>query len=306
MSQNPVPVGILDLCRHFGDPPAEAIWAALELAPRVEQMGYSRYWLAEHYTRDVAHSSPEMLVAVIAGLTRQMRVGTAGVLLRFHRPFKVANDFSLLETIYPGRIDLGLARGGVEPKIQALLSAAPAAEPPYEQKVDQVLQLIMGTTNIPRNPLSNTVPEVWILGSNTESMQIAARNGTAFCLALFVEGGANSPDEILRTYRQSFRPSSILQQARVGLAIAGVCANQTAEAVRMCEEYGKGVVPNIVGSPAECGRNVSALVDRYAADEIVFLNMCRRTDDRERSYLLLAQSLGLQERLNDADPPIAK
>src|SRR5579859_4681025 len=114
MTQVGFQLGALDLCRLYdGHKPSDTVWETIELAQLLESYGYGRYWLAEHHTADVAHSSPEILTPIVAGLTRRIIVGPAGVLLRFHSPLKVAKDFRLLHTLYPGRVDLGLARGGV-------------------------------------------------------------------------------------------------------------------------------------------------------------------------------------------------
>src|SRR5262245_27080962 len=108
----PISLGVLDFCDVLpGRDPRSAVLETAELARRAESFGYSRYWLAEHHESGAAHAAPEILTAVVAGVTRKMRVGPAGVLLHFYSPFKVAEQFRLLETIYPGRIDLGVARG---------------------------------------------------------------------------------------------------------------------------------------------------------------------------------------------------
>src|SRR5712671_3615743 len=97
-------LGALDLSPvPAGASPAAAIQTTLQTAPLLEGFGYSRYWMAEHHGAFVSHSSPELLVPVIAGLTKKMRVGVAGILLRLHSPLKVAKNFRLLEAVYPGR-----------------------------------------------------------------------------------------------------------------------------------------------------------------------------------------------------------
>ena len=99
---NEFSLGALDLCKLFpGQTHHAVIWESIELAPRLEQSGYGRYWLAEHHGSDVAHGSPELLAPVLAGVTSKMRIGVAGVLLRLYSPYKVAQDFRLLHTIFP-------------------------------------------------------------------------------------------------------------------------------------------------------------------------------------------------------------
>src|SRR5262245_47998330 len=108
-------LGALDFTRtSFQLGAADALQDTIDLAPHLDALGYSRYWLAEHHVQNVAHSSPEILVAVLAGLTECMRIGVAGILLRYYSPLKVAYVFQLLATLYPGRIDLGIAKGATD------------------------------------------------------------------------------------------------------------------------------------------------------------------------------------------------
>src|SRR5947209_16350919 len=94
-----------------GMKPADAIWDTIDLSKDLDALGYSRFWIAEHHGSGVAHSCPEILIPVIAGITHRIRVGSAGILLRLYNPLKIAKTFRLLHAIYPRRIDLAIARG---------------------------------------------------------------------------------------------------------------------------------------------------------------------------------------------------
>jgi Luciferase-like monooxygenase len=125
----PLTLGALDLSPVFrGMKPVDAIAMTLEIAPMHEAFGYSRYWLAEHHGPKVAHSSPELLVSIIAARTQRMHIGTAGILLRLHSPLKVAKKNRLLHSIFPDRIDLGIARGGTAPEQEILLRSGAGEE----------------------------------------------------------------------------------------------------------------------------------------------------------------------------------
>jgi luciferase family oxidoreductase group 1 len=298
-------LGYLDLCRVApGAKAADAIWTSVELAPRLEAYGYSRYWLAEHHTDDVAHSCPELLVPVIAGVTSRMRVGTAGILVRFYSPLKVAKDFRLLHTLFPGRIDLGLARGSAPPQVQRAfgINGPPAQEygdtAGYEGKVRELLGYLRGTGEVIANPAGVAPPEVWILGSKSTSMTLAAQNGTAFCLALFLPDAREAVDTvaIVDRYADEFQPSRERATPRCSLALAGVCSESEDEARRIASEHGRGLTPTAVGTPAQCREIFEQLAVRHGVSEFVFLDLSPTLEGKSRSCGLVAEALGVGVR----------
>lgn len=286
-------VGVLDFSKIR--PPAtapDAIWDTIALAPEVEAMGYHRYWVTEHHNYDVAHSSPDLLLPVLAGVTERIRVGTAGMLLRFYSPLKVANDFRLLHTVFPERIDLGIARGFASEEVsRKLLEGHP--ERPFADKVDELLALLRDAGEVEARPPRVVPPEVWILGSSTTSVKLAGRAGTHFCLALFL-GRPDKPSEaIVSGYRESFEPSLFAAEPRVGLAVAVACAESRAEAQRLAAEFGPGVTHGAIGTPEDVRDILLELEERHAADELILLDLCLRLRDRVRSYRLIADALAL-------------
>src|SRR5262245_44367280 len=120
-------ISLLDSCSIApGSTAAHALCDMTEVAVRADQLGFHRFWLAEHHSSTIGHASPELLVPVVAGMTERIRVGTAGILLSFKSPLAIANDFRLLSTLFSGRIDLGLGRGLVpEHTASALLYGRP-------------------------------------------------------------------------------------------------------------------------------------------------------------------------------------
>ncbi len=285
-------VGALDLSPVFrGTKPSEALWATLELAPLVESFGYSRYWLAEHHGSGVAHSSPELLVPVISGLTERIRVGTAGVLLRRYSPLKVAENFRLLHALYPGRIDLGIARGGNSGNTeQASIRDSVASD--FEAKVSELLRYLRDKSQDIASPLGVWPPEIWMLGSNITSMYIAARYGTAFCFAQFLARQELDPASVIATYRANFKPSLDISEPKCSIAFAGICAATDAEAralVPLNPPY--TVFPTIVGGPAKFVLELQTLRARTGVTQFIFLDMCKAFEDRVNSYRLLASAL---------------
>jgi luciferase family oxidoreductase group 1 len=224
-----VRLSVLDQVPHFrGQTAAAALQESIALACEAEQLGYLRFWIAEHHNLGhFACGAPEILATVIAGQTTNIRVGTGGVMLPNYSPLKVAETFRLLSTLYPGRIDLGLGRsfgtdGATLEALRPYLPPGQKGEPDlYLQQVRALLTFLnraetssLDETNDPcfpgicAVPAGGASPDVWLLGSSQSSAVAAASLGLAFCFAQFVH--AESMPHVLETYRQSFKPSRYL------------------------------------------------------------------------------------------------
>ena len=220
----------------------------MALARRCDELGYHRYWVAEHHASDtLASSSPEILVTRLAAETERIRVGSGGVMLSHYSPFKVAENFRLLEVLYPGRIDLGVGRA---PGSDGLTAAALAYGNPlgieyYPAKVKDLIAFVSGGIPITEafhdlkaTPKTATTPEVWMLGSSYDSAAYAARFGLPYSHAHFI--APQLATEALQQYRERFVPEHLTKAyASIGVfAIAvedpsaprcsGACAKSSA------------------------------------------------------------------------------
>jgi luciferase family oxidoreductase group 1 len=293
--RRPLRLGVLDLCPA---PPGQraqaALFGSLELAACAEALGYGRYWLAEHHGPGTAHSSPELLVGLIAQLTGRMRVGTAGVLLSYYSPLKVAKDFRLLQALFPGRIDLGVGAGRVDEETARGLLGGEGRVPDYAEKVSDLVAYLRDERPPAVTPAGVGVPEVWVLGSGSPGgARTAARLGTAYSLGLFLAGSKDDPAP-LDAYRSEFRPSRALPRPRCNLAVAGVCASTEEEARRLAALHRNSfLVPRVVGSPEQCRVHLRELAARYDVDEIIFLALGGGAEQRLLSYQLLARACEL-------------
>ncbi len=290
----PFQLSALDFCVvPRGLQPVDGLWQALDLAPALESFGYSRYWIAEHHSPKVIQSSPEILLPILAGVTNRMHIGTAGILLSYYSPFKVASCFRFLNMVFPGRIDLGLGRGRAHGGVESLLLENRQDRRPYEDKVKELLTFLRGHGEEAVPPLNIAPPEVWVLGSTATSMPLAAANGTAFCLSLFLNQVVD-PHDVIAQYQDRFQPSPELPAPRWSLAVAGVCHEDEAEARRIADDRQQEVTPTLVGTPEQCREGVESLRERYRTREIVFLDLSERYEQRVSSYRLLAEALGIQ------------
>lgn len=292
-------LGVLDLA--WAEPPrrhADVARDALELAPLADALGFSRYWLAEHHSPWVAHASPELLLPLLAGLTGRIRVGTAGVLLGYYSPYKIACNFRLLEALFPGRIDLGIARGKPDGDVgPALLDGRPEDVEPeaHAARVDRLLEALDGRSAPPAAPYGVEPPAVWLLGSSGESGRIAAERGAAFSLSLFFRAWLGP--EVLDRYRAEFRPCQRLAAPCANVAVAGACAETRAEALRsLARHHNAFMLPTVVGTPAECAEQLQVIAAHYAVDEVVFMDVAIGRAERSRTCELLAAAVGLEAR----------
>ncbi|MGE5596627.1 MAG: MsnO8 family LLM class oxidoreductase [Hyphomicrobiales bacterium] len=179
-------LGVLDQSPiRAGGTPAEAIRETLELAELCDRLGYHRYWLAEHHSSGgLASASPEILIGQVAARTSRIRVGSGGVMLTHYAPLKVAEQFRMLETLFPGRIDLGVGRAPGSDTKTARALAPGAPQPGLERYPEQLMDLygfLSGDlpgdhpfAGVQAMPFGDTLPELWLLGSSSAGGEYAA------------------------------------------------------------------------------------------------------------------------------------
>jgi len=235
-----VPLSVLDLAPvSSGSTSADALGHTLELARHADELGYTRYWLAEHHNMPgIASSAPAVLIGHVADTTERIRVGSGGVMLPNHAPLVVAEQFGMLEALHPGRIDLGIGRApGTDPATAAALRRSADALS-VEDFPEQLLDLIGFFTGefpddhpyraITAVPALGNMPALWMLGSSGYGAQVAGMLGLPFAFAHHFSADNTIP--ALELYRRAFRPSSVLSAPYAMIGVAVVCADDDAEA----------------------------------------------------------------------------
>lgn len=233
LDQSPVPEGSTG---------ADGLRASVTLARDAEALGYHRYWVAEHHgTPGLAGASPEVLIAAIASATARIRVGSGGVMLPHYSPLKIAETFSALAGLFPGRIDLGLGRAaGTDPGTAYALQRDRRGSSPddFPEQLVELLGYLDGALP-PEHGFSHLaatlpglpeVPTPWLLGSSPQSGLWAAELGLPYAFADFINPhGA----EIARRYRDTFTPASGRERPHVAVCVWALCAESDAEAERL-------------------------------------------------------------------------
>ena len=228
-----------------GTSATEAFQTTKHLAPQAESAGYSRFWVAEHHgmAESIASSTPEVLIAHLAAHTETITIGSGTILLNHYSPFKVAETFSVLDALAPGRIDLGLGRATGIPAVDlALRSGKPQRESrDHEAKITEVLDHLYGSfapdhpyhdISMPR--AANSTPDVWVLGSSPHSAAIAGTLGLPYAFAAFIR--PTVAKQALTQYRASFsaRPEYTGRSEPYSiLAVNIACAETDHDAARL-------------------------------------------------------------------------
>ncbi|HET7430992.1 MAG TPA: LLM class flavin-dependent oxidoreductase [Nocardioides sp.] len=242
----------------------EALAASRSLARVADELGYRRYWVAEHHNMPaVASTNPPVLIAMLASATERIRVGSGGVMLPNHEPLVVAEQFALLEAAFPGRIDLGIGRApGTDPLTRYVLrgGSGPAADDAISRFPDYVddVRALMGTDGVQvsvagrRQPLRATPhatsrPTTWLLGSSDYSARLAADRGMPYVFAHHFSGQGTS--EALALYRSTYQPSEEHPEPQTFLTVNAVVAESADEARRLAQPQAHAMVALRTGAP---------------------------------------------------------
>jgi luciferase family oxidoreductase group 1 len=242
LDQSPIPEGLT-----AGD----ALRNTVDLAKLADDLGYHRYWLAEHHgTPGLADSSPEVIVGPVAAATSKIRVGTGGVMLPHYSPLKVAETFHMLSSMFPGRIDLGIGRApGTSGAVSYALQRDRRQPPPddFPQQLGELLNYFSPEAKQPfpqlpavrlhglgKDPSAAEFPAPWLLGSSPQSAVWAAELGLPYCFADFInpEGAG-----FAHVYRQNFVPSKWSNAPRMAIAAWAICAETDEEAMLLSASF---------------------------------------------------------------------
>ena len=321
-----IPLSILDLVPiRVGDSASDAFRNALNLAQHAERWGYQRFWMAEHHNMTgIASAATSVVIGYVAGGTKTIRVGSGGVMLPNHSPLVIAEQFGTLESMYPGRIDLGLGRApGTDQLTTRAMRRDPMAAEHFPADV-QELQHLFGPVQpgqkIRAVPGANLHVPLWILGSSTYGAQVAAHFGLPYAFASHF--APDALDDALAAYRQLFKPSEQLQAPYAMPCVNVIAADTDAQARRLftsLQQRFTDMVRNtrgqlappiddidtywspaekahasrmlscsFVGSPETLRRELGAFIERTGANELMVSAAVFEHTARLRSYELLA------------------
>jgi luciferase family oxidoreductase group 1 len=322
-----VPFSILDLVPVIlGETPREALRKSLDLAQHAERFGYKRYWVAEHHNMTaIASAATSVVIGYLAGGTSTIRVGSGGIMLPNHSPLVIAEQFGTLESLYPGRIDLGLGRApGTDQRTLRALRRDPTRTDDFPQEVLELQSLLAPVKPgqaVRAVPGYGTEVPIWILGSSTFGAELAAALGLPYAFASHFAPAALF--EALDIYRTEFKPSKQLEHPYAMVGVNVVAAETDEEARRLfttvqqsftnllrsspgklqppidnIEEYwtpaekrqaSRMLERSIVGSPETVRRGLESFVAETNAEELIIVSSLYDHSARVRSYEILAE-----------------
>ncbi|MCQ4082884.1 LLM class flavin-dependent oxidoreductase [Streptomyces sp. RB6PN25] len=338
----PVPLSVLDLATvGSGRSSADALRTSAALARRAEARGFHRYWVAEHHSMPgVASSSPAVILANLAAHTRTIRLGSGGVMLPNHAPLVIAEQFGTLEALAPGRVDLGLGRApGTDGATAAALRRTERAEgaDDFPQQLAELIRFLdddfpdghpYRRIHAVPGPVQGTTagrPPVWLLGSSGFSAQLAGALGLPFAFAHHFSAANTIP--ALALYRDSFRPSAVLDRPYALIGVQAFAADDEREARRQVltgalamlrlrtgrpglvpspeeteayhftsleREFVDSWLANVeYGTPEAVREGLGALAKRTGADELMITSNAHGGEARLRSFELIADAYEL-------------
>jgi len=310
--------------------PAQALQDSGKLVQLADELGFERYWVSEHHNfKLVAGSAPEVLIPYLASRSVRIRVGSGGIMLPNHSALKMSENFGLLSTLFPGRIDFGIGRapGGDRISAHLLNPSNTFSEKDFFQQLKDVRTYLNGEGTeasegrVKAYPVPEVLPEFWILTSSGGSAQFAAHFGMALSFAHFINpfGGP----EVAAIYRDSFKPSAELAEPKVNVGIFAFCSEDEQKVEDWITEFdyrmlhiemgATGELPSleeikameynmhqrsriaynrnrfIAGTPDVVHKKLSKLAEDYNVDEIMIATWADSYEDRKKSYELIAE-----------------
>lgn len=317
-------LSVLDLAPVLeGSTPAESFQNSRELIQAVESYGYNRYWVAEHHNmQGIASSATAVLIGYLAASTNSIRVGAGGIMLPNHAPLMVAEQFGTLESMYPGRIDLGLGRA---PGSDMLTARALRRDDRGAYEFDRLVDELRGYFEDVERPViavpgkGMSIP-IWLLGSSLYSAQLAGQLGLPYSFASHF--APDLMDDAIATYTRNFKPSDVLEKPYVMVAVNAIIADTDDEAEFLAStlfqqflgiiqgKRGKTQPPRdmsnlwtedqkkvvhqqlkytFYGSSEKVYKQLAEFMSNREIDELMINSPIYNIDDRKKSYELLSK-----------------
>lgn len=326
---NDIPLSILDLAMiNEGSDASQSFKNSVDLAQHAEDWGYNRYWLAEHHNMPgVASSATSVIIGHVAGATKEIRVGSGGIMLPNHAPLVIAEQFGTLDAMYPGRIDLGLGRapGSDQATAYALRRTLQSNGEDFPQQLEELRSYFAGnpTDRVRSFPGAGQNVPIWLLGSSGFSAQLSAQLGLPFSFASHFAPAYMM--QALQLYHQNFRPSKDLKEPHAMMGVNLIAAETDEKAAYLAtsmqqqflnirqnkmtqfqppikdidavwSQYEQAAVTQqseapsvIIGGPETVKRKLEEFIEMTKADELIISSGIFNHEDRLRSYKIVSE-----------------
>ncbi|HZI56614.1 MAG TPA: LLM class flavin-dependent oxidoreductase [Verrucomicrobiae bacterium] len=302
-----IELGVLDLgVREPDNTATEAVKSVLSFSQLCEELGYSRYWVAEHHEGNSSYCAPDILIGWLASQTHHIRLGSAGILLRYRDPYLTAQAFSLLGALYPNRIDLGIARGSIGGSIREYFARQDTSPRLLDEKCARLARMFQVNEKLSFLRPHEFLPTLWLMGGKNAALT-AAKHKMNFCLDSFFQ----LPDdqqvkETLEQYTDTFRERSMTREPEYAVAIAGICATTEKEAQELLNNSAASgfpiglIKPAVVGSPETWKAYIAEKTERWGLTTLIVLVATLDPAARRKSLQLIAHLAGIGLMENEA------
>lgn len=274
----------------------------LEYAIKAEEFGYNRIWLSEHHNFNPVSPwlSPEVIIPIIAGITSKIKVGSGGILLRHHSPYRIAYSFKLLNNLFSDRIDLGIAKGFTSKNLSYGSNEFNDIKiSDFEEKLRNLVSLLKDEDyhfkkEVVIPPYKGNIPDMWYLTGSYNNLDQVLDLGLNLSRSFFHPGSdINYNKDILESFKDSFY-NQHKKYPKISIAFSGCCSKNEKSARATFEGYSYGIIPdNIVGSPSLFEDKLNEFEYQYGINEFIFMNVALKSKDRIKSIELLSRKLKL-------------
>ena len=290
-------ITLLDLgfCDKFGNS-LDKVSQLFKIAPVLESLNYKRLWLGEHYDNDIAWRSPEILIGLLLGLTDKLRIGSAGNLLMLHSPLRLVNDFSMLESIFTNRVDMGIA-GGISSKENIIaLTGSDIFQMTFDEKVKILFEYFSSSESVKtassflKSPpyIKNLRPNTWFLSGGNSKVDLAIKYKSNYAWSIFHKSKSqwSSPNSFIQFQTKYYEVHRELPETI--LAIGMFCSENKKTVQRIKAIYLNKPFSTIIGSKDECTEKISSILKYFkSVKEIAVIDLSFKYNEKLESCRLV-------------------
>jgi luciferase family oxidoreductase group 1 len=289
-------LGVLDLGSfwYYKQPSMERVLETIKTAVKAEKLGFHRYWVAEHHSKEVAWRGTDIILTLIAGHTSKIRVGSAGILLNYYSPFLISENYKLLANLFDNRIDLGLAQGLAETKIidEILTSDKSENAMSFLEKVEFLKSVYFHPTDqtLVSPPYDGVPPDLWIMGTSLKNLDFAIEKKLNYCLSLCHKRvDVMKIDEMKEKIKvlNSFDETNDLPE--ISIMVSVICGKTQKKAEAMAKRAFTILNISHVGDQNSCYEFLMETKESFGVSEIIIADLCGNQRDRVTSLTLLSE-----------------
>gem|GEM_PF-5642003 len=272
----------------------------VDIVLECEELNFKRYWLGEHWAFGVGWRSSDILISLLCGMTNKIIMGSGGVLLNLHAPIQVAYNYNLMQHLFPGRVELGIASGKASDSILSAFSASTPTREQFKDRLNQLRTLLDREDDLMGDrpalvPLLTEKPPLWVLGSSERMARLAIHNKASLCCSIFHNSEIDmlAISKVIESFKRNYEQVHGVKP-RTAVAMAGICSENYEKSVSLHKKFQDesifvNVFPRVVGDVSSCESQIEEIKHILGVDEVLFMSLINSVEERMNSYRLLSQ-----------------